>query len=99
MKIGSIGLLAGCALLAAGCASLRPDAREVRLTRDSKDVDGCKELGSVQSWISFSFRDAQNQLKNKAAKLKGDTVLVSSTFGDDLGTAYDCRQPEKKKSP
>ena len=90
-------MLAGCACLAAGCTSLRPEAREIRLTHDSKDVDGCKGgVGSVQSWINFSFRDAQNQLKNKAAKLKGDTVLVTSTFGDDLGTAYDCREPEKK---
>ena len=80
-----------------GCSSLRPEAREVRLTHDSKDVNGCREIGSVQSWISFSFRDAQNQLKNKASKEGGDTVLVSSTFGDDLGTAYDCRQPQPKK--
>ena len=97
MKNGRIWVLAGCACLAAGCTSVRPEAREVRLTRDSKDVVGCREIGSVQSWISFSFPSAQNQLKNKAAKLKADTVLVSSTFGDDLGTAYDCSQPQPKK--
>jgi len=90
-------ILAAWAGLAVGCVSLKPEAREVRLTHDSKDVNGCKELGSVQSWVSFSFRDARNQLKNKAAKLNGDTVLVASTFGDDSGTAYDCRQPQPKK--
>ena len=98
MRNRRIWIFAGWASLAVGCASLRPEAREVRLTHDSQDVNGCKELGAVQSWVSFSFRDAQNQLKNKASNLKGDTVLVSSTFGDDLGTAYDCRQ-RGKKSP
>jgi hypothetical protein len=90
-------MLASCACLAAGCTSLRPEAREVRLTHDSKDVNGCREIDAVQSWVAFSFRSAENQLKNKAAKLKGDTVLVRSTFGDDLGTAYDCSQPQPKK--
>ncbi len=90
-------MLASWACLAAGCTSLRPEASEVRLTHDSKDVNGCREIGSVQSFVSFSFRSAENQLKNKAAKLKADTVLVSSTFGDDLGTAYDCSQPQPKK--
>jgi hypothetical protein len=90
-------LLAACACAAAGCASLQPEAHDVRLTRESKEVSGCREVGSVQSWISFSFNDAQTQLKNKASHLGGDTVLVTSTFGEDLGTAYDCRpQPPKK---
>lgn len=97
MRTTRIWVLSAFAALAAGCASLRPEAREVRLTHDSNDVEGCKELGSVQSWISFSFRDSRNQLKNKAATLKGDTVLVKSTFGDDFGTAYDCRERQPKK--
>jgi hypothetical protein len=90
-----IWLLAFSTPFALSCVSLKPEAREIRLTHDSKDVNGCKEIGPVQSWVAFSFRDAQNQLKNKASKSGGDTVLVSSTFGDDSGTAYDCRQPNK----
>ncbi|MGH9443136.1 MAG: DUF4156 domain-containing protein [Thermoanaerobaculia bacterium] len=97
MAKGRIWIAAGCAVLATGCVSLRPEAREIRVTHEEKDVQGCKELGAVQSWVSFSFRDAENQLKNKTAKLKGDTVLVRSTFGDDLGTAYDCSSPQPKK--
>ena len=98
MRPRRLFILAAWAGLAAGCASLKPEASEVRLVRDSKDVSGCREVGTVQSWISFSFRDAENQLKNKAAKLNGDTVLVASTFGADLGTAYDCRQPQPSPS-
>ena len=99
MRNGRKWILAACAGMAAGCVSLHEDARDVRLTRDEKAVEGCKELGAVQSWISFSFRDAKDQLKNKTAALKGDTVLVRSTFGDDLGTAYDCSHPAPKKQP
>jgi hypothetical protein len=90
-------MLVVCAGISVSCASLKPEAREVRLTHEKTDVNACKDLGSIQSWISFSFRDAQNQLKNKASKAGGDTVLVTSTFGDDAGTAYDCRQPQPKK--
>ncbi len=92
-----IWVLALSALSWIGCVTLRPEAATVRLTRDSKDVNGCREIGSVESWVAFSFRDAQNQLKNKASTAGGDTVLVTSTFGDDFGTAYDCRQPQPKK--
>jgi hypothetical protein len=97
LRTTKIWILSASASLAIGCTSLHPEAREVRLTHDSKDVTGCREIGSVQSWFSFSFRDSQNQLKNKASRAGADTVLVSSTFGDDLGTAYDCRQPQPKK--
>ena len=97
MKAKRIWMLPAAALLATGCVHLRPEAREVHLTRDSKEVNGCREVEAVQSWISFSFRDAQNQLKNKASRAGADTVLVRSEFGDDLGTAYDCRQAQPKK--
>ncbi len=90
-------VLSAVLLATVGCVSVKPEAEEVRLTRDSKAVEGCREVGSVQSWISFSFNDARNQLRNKASRLGGDTVLVSSTFGEDVGTAYDCRQPQPKK--
>jgi hypothetical protein len=91
--------LAGAIVLAAGCASVKPGSEAVRLTRESKEVAGCKEIGSVHSWVNFSFRDAQNQLRNQALDAGGDTVLVTSHFGDDLGTAYNCKEktPDKPK--
>ena len=86
-------------MISTGCASVKPGAEAVRLTRDSKAVAGCKEVGSVHSWVNFSFRDSQNQLRNQALELSGDTVLVTSHFGDDLGTAYNCKEatPDKPK--
>jgi hypothetical protein len=75
---------------AAGCASVAPKSESVVLTRESSDVVGCKEIGDVESWLSLSFKDAQTQLRNRAAGLGADTVLVSSSFGDTTGTAYRC---------
>jgi hypothetical protein len=74
----------------AGCASVAPKSESVVLTHDSSAVVGCKEVGSVESWLSLSFKDAQTQLRNRAADLGADTVLVSSSFGDTTGTAYLC---------
>jgi hypothetical protein len=85
-------LVAGVAMIAAaaGCASVAPKSESVVLTHESSEVAGCKEIGSVQSWLSLTFKDAQTQLRNRAAGLGADTVLVSSSFGDTNGTAYLC---------
>jgi len=91
MKRLRIGLLAAAAA-AAACASIVPGSDSVVLTRDEKAVAGCKELGNVNVWISFSFGDARNQLRNRAHAMNGDTVLVSSAWGESDGTAYSCAQ-------
>jgi hypothetical protein len=85
-------LLGLCACAAAGCASVVPGSERVVVTRDEEAVKGCKEVGYVQSWLSFSFADSRHQLRNRALKLKGDTVLVSSPFGESAGTAYSCAE-------
>jgi hypothetical protein len=84
--------VAAAAMIAAtaGCASVAPKSESVVLTHDSSEVAGCKEVGTVQSWLSLSFKDAQTQLRNRAADLGADTVLISSSFGDTNGTAYLC---------
>jgi hypothetical protein len=94
MKRLRIGLLAAAAA-ASACVSVSPGSQAVLLTRDEKAVAGCKELGNVNVWLSFSFGDARNQLRNRAWTMRGDTVLVSSPFGESAGTAYSCA--EKKR--
>ena len=83
-------VLLGAAAAGSGCASVAPNAENVRLTRKSEDVAGCKEMGYIQSWLAFSFRDAEVQLRNKAVAAGGNTVLVTSPFGETTGTAYQC---------
>jgi len=92
MKRARLVLLGVVAAAATHCASVVPGSESVVLTRDESAVKGCKELGDVQAWISFSFGDARNQLRNRAHKLKGDTVLVASPFGESFGTAYSCAE-------
>ena len=87
--LGLASAIAGLAV-ASGCASVVPRSETVLLTREAAAVSGCKEVGTVQSWLSFSFRDADNQLRNRALALGADTVLVSSPFGDTTGIAYLC---------
>jgi len=78
------------ALAALGCASVAPNSDRVVLTREASAVVGCKDVGSVEAWISLSFDDARVQLKNRAAALGADTILVNSSFGETTGTAYVC---------
>ena len=88
-RLGKI-LLLGSLVAAAGCASVVPGSETVTLTRDESAVVGCKEIGHVQTWISYSFRDADNQLRNRAFRSGGNVVLVTSSFGDSAGMAYHC---------
>jgi hypothetical protein len=78
------------AVTAAGCASVAPNSDRVVLTREASAVVGCKDVGSVEAWIALTFGDARVQLRNRAAALGADTVLVSSAFGETTGTAYVC---------
>lgn len=86
------GRMAGvaAAIVTSGCASVAPTADRVVLTREASAVVGCKDVGSVEAWIALSFGDARVQLKNRAAALGADTVLVNSSFGETTGTAYAC---------
>lgn len=91
-------LIGAAAVVAtAGCASVAPKSESIVLTREASQVKGCKEVGSVQAWLSLTFKDASNQLRNRAASLGADTVLVSSAFGDTNGTAYLCNAPGAAK--
>ena len=83
-------ILAAAAAAASACASVAPNSESVRLTRTAGDVTGCKEMGYVESWLAFSFRDARVQLRNRAAAIGGNTILVTSPFGETTGTAYAC---------
>ena len=88
------GIGAAAVVATAGCASVTPKSESIVLTHESSQVKGCKEMGSVQAWLAWTFKDARNQLRNRAATLGADTVLVSSSFGDTTGTAYLCNAPK-----
>ena len=85
----AISLLAG---LLIGCASARSDARLVKVTENPADVAGCKNLGMVESSRPFvSPKDSRMaQMQNKAARLGGDVVFVTSYNATGTGTAYRC---------
>jgi len=88
-------------LAAAGCVSMTPQARAVRLTREKADVDGCKEIGGVNAYFALSFRASSERLQTAAAEAGADTVLVTSDPGDRSGTGYNCseKKPQKPSTP
>jgi hypothetical protein len=90
MNRSRLVLLGLAAAAMAACASIVPGSEGVVLTRDENAVKGCKQLGYVESFLSFSFGDARNQLRNRAHEMNADTVLVGSSFGESFGTAYSC---------
>ena len=78
-------------LTATACVSLSLAGEGVRLTKHDSDVEGCKFLGEVEAHPPYHGpNDAENTLKNEAAKLGADVVVSRGFFGTIEGRAYDC---------
>jgi uncharacterized protein DUF4156 len=79
----ALGLL--CLLLLAGCVSLTPEGERVRVVRNPNAVQACTKLGdqleSISGWggVFLGGAGLENNkatLRNQAAKLGGDTLLI-----------------------
>ncbi|MEZ4272087.1 MAG: DUF4156 domain-containing protein [Myxococcota bacterium] len=68
-----------------GCLSLSEDARRVRVFPSAEHVGTCKYLGEVRGdsaqWGSNGRERAEIDLRNDAAQLGGDSVVVKSDQG------------------
>jgi len=70
---------------------LIPEAKKVKVTRESKDVAGCKSLGFVDAHPPYSTpNDAMNEMKNKTAILGGNVLFVTNYSLKATGVAYLC---------
>lgn len=80
------------ALVSLACTTrLIPQAEKVKVTRESKDVAGCKSLGFVDAHPPYSTpNDAMNEMKNKTAILGGNVLFVTSYSMKATGVAYVC---------
>lgn len=88
--------LALLALAAAGCTTLAPEARNIRVTENDAEVAGCKVLGAVESHPPYGTpSDGMNQLKNQAAGLGADTIYLTARglMKGKSAMAYRCEQP------
>jgi hypothetical protein len=85
--------LAAVVILAIGCVSLAPQAEKIRVTSIGSEVAQCKVLGAVESHPPYMFpSDGVNQLRNNAAALGADTLLLTSSgaLRGKTGMAYSC---------
>jgi len=70
---------------------LIPEAEKVKVTRESKDVAGCRSLGFVDAHPPYSTpNDAMNEMKNKTATLGGNVLFVTNYSMKATGVAYLC---------
>lgn len=79
--------------IACATSSLSPEAVAVKLTSQAADVSGCKLLGTVASPPLYMWpNDGVNQLRNNAAALGADTLLLTShgVMRGKTGSAYRC---------
>lgn len=93
-------------ILSIACASTTPEGSAVRVTSDNLAIQGCAYLGEVKAgdhmWggaagQGIAEENAHRRLKNKAAEMGADTVLLSMAStnwgGSSMrGEAYDCRR-------
>jgi hypothetical protein len=80
------------AVVSLACTTrLIPEAEKVKVTRESKDVGGCKSLGFVDAHPPYSTpSDAMNEMKNKTAILGGNVLFVTNYSMKATGVAYLC---------
>lgn len=83
---------------ASGCITLTPKGRDVKVTENAADVEGCKSLGKIRPDAPYLLRsEAINLMKNRAAEDGADFLLLTGSGWErgDTATEYDCA---KKKS-
>src|SRR5688572_21449629 len=78
-------------------ATLTPEGEAVKVVSDRKAIENCKLLGVVETEKSFSGGEMLYVLRNKAAALGADTLLVPRGAGIAggamavrSGNAYSC---------
>jgi hypothetical protein len=86
LLIGFI-LMLGC-----GTVALSPEGERIRLTSDRNDVAGCAMVGVVDAKPPYiGPHDAEYTLRNKAAAIGADTLLVAGWKANtQSATAYRC---------
>ena len=77
----------------AGCTTLAPGAKDVRITRNTADVESCKALGPVQSVPPYILPgDDLKQVRNQSIAVGADTILLTGPrIISTAGVAYRCR--------
>jgi hypothetical protein len=80
------------ALAVSGCTTLAPTAVNISTTRDGAAVVNCQAVGNVASVPPYILPgDDLKQVKNQAAGLGGDTVLLTGPrLVSTQGIAYRC---------
>ncbi len=87
-RLGALAIV----LASVACTTrLIPEAEKVKVTRESKDVAGCRSLGFVDAHPPYSTpNDAMNEMKNKTATLGGNVLFVTNYSMKATGVAYLC---------
>jgi hypothetical protein len=92
MKALSVLLLLGL-FTACATATLTPEGERVRVVTDRQAVERCEFVGVVETKPTESAGETLYILRNKAAAMKADTLLVprgAGLFGVDNANAYRC---------
>ena len=77
--------------MSAGCATMSLKGERVRTTTAASDVEGCKPPGEVSAPPPYvGPSDAEFKLRNQAADLGANVVLMQTGVGSATGRAFDC---------
>ena len=87
------------------CMSLSPDGQRVRVFPNGDDVSSCRYLGQISGsssqWGRNGRERAQIELRNEAAILGGDSVVIKEDRGilawDLIADVFTCSSTEQRK--
>lgn len=108
MKLVLSAVAAGCIFALAGCVSVSPEAKMVRIVRSSEEVKDCEYLANVKARSNFSNaagaianHNVQAAMQEDAHRLGGNVLLVVAIGGSKgNGQVYRCPSdvlPEVKR--
>lgn len=87
-RLTAVMLLTGCAT-----ATLTPEGEKVKVVTDRAAIEPCQLVGVVEVTPTESAGETLYILRNKAAAMGADTLLVprgAGLFGVDNANAYRC---------
>jgi len=92
----------GCLFMSCATATLTPEGERVRVVSTREEVQGCQLIGVVETQEEVSAGEMIYILRNKAAAMQADTLLLprgagfwGGAFAVKSGNAYRCAEAQR----
>lgn len=92
--LGPILLISGCGSTGPSVIKLTPGGKAIHVIDSAEEANNCRSVGEAKAYPPYVLPyDAKHTLRNKAAELGGDTMLITNhAIGVARSQVYDCQK-------